>query len=278
MKEYRLNRMFHPGSGRSLQVAVDHGAPGEPRMLEGIEDMESAIDTLVAAGPDVLLLTPGQAHHLQRRPGRDKPALALRVDVPNVYAEEEPTEAWDLMLGDAVGHAVRLDAACVVVNLLEAPGHPELRRACVANVLELVSPCAAAGMPLMVEPLVLKPGPGGYGIDGDARRLTGLVRQAVELGADVIKADPTSDPDDYAAVVQAAGVPVLARGGDRVDDLEILRRTERLLSAGARGVVYGRNVIQHPNPSAMLKALSALVHENATSDQAAALLSEVRTF
>ena len=258
MKEYRLNRMFHPDSGRSLQVAVDHGAPGEPRMLEGIEDMESAIDTLVAARPDVLLLTPGQAHHLQRRPGRDKPALALRVDVPNVYAEQEPAEAWDLMLGDAVGQAVRLDAACVVVNLLEAPGHPELRRACV--------------------PLVLKPGPGGYGIDGDARRLTGLVRQAVELGADVIKADPTSDPDEYAAVVQAAGVPVLARGGDRVDDLEILRRTERLLSAGALGVVYGRNVIQHPNPSAMLRALSALVHENATSDQAATLLGEVRTF
>ena len=156
--------MFHPGSGRSLQVAIDHGAPGEPRLLEGIVDMESAIQTLVAARPDVLLLTPGQAHHLQRRTGRDKPALALRVDVPNVYAEEEPSVAWDSLLGDAVGHAVRLDAACVVVNLLEAPGHPELRRACVENVLQLVSPCAAAGMPLMVEPLVLNPGPAATGL------------------------------------------------------------------------------------------------------------------
>ncbi len=265
--------MFHPGSGRSLQVAIDHGAPGEPRLLEGIVDMESAIQTLVAAQPDVLLLTPGQAHHLQRRTGRDKPALALRVDVPNVYAEVEPSVAWDSLLGDAVGHAVRLDAACVVVNLLEAPGHPELRRACVENVLQLVSPCAAAGMPLMVEPLVLNPGPTGYGIDGDARRLTGLVRQAVELGADIIKADPTSDPDEYAVVVRAAGIPVLARGGDRVDDLEILRRTERLLAAGALGVVYGRNVIQHPDPSAMLRALSALVHENATAEQADTLLT-----
>jgi fructose-bisphosphate aldolase, class I len=265
--------MFHPASGRSLQVAVDHGAPGEPRMLEGIADIGSAIDALVAAGPDVLLLTPGQAHHLQRRPGRHKPALALRVDVPNVYAEEEPSVAWDALLGDAVGHAVRLDAACVVVNLLEAPGHPELRRACVENVLALVAPCAAAGMPLMVEPLVLKPGADGYAIDGDARRLTGLVRQAVELGADIVKADPTSNPDEYVEVVRAAGVPVLARGGDRVDDLEILRRTERLLAAGARGVVYGRNVIQHPDPPAMLRALSALVHDNQTAGEAAALLT-----
>src|SRR2546423_13275468 len=114
--------MFHPDSGRSLQVAVDHGAPGEPRMLEGIEDMESAIDTLVAARPDVLLLTPGQAHHLQRRPGRDKPALALRVDVPDVYEAQEPAEAWDPMVGDAVGQAARAGAGCVVVDLLEGPG------------------------------------------------------------------------------------------------------------------------------------------------------------
>ena len=277
LKEYRLGRMFHPRSGRSLQIAVDHGAPGEPRMLEGIEDMAVAIDILVAAGPDALLLTPGQAHRLQSRPGRDKPALALRVDVPNVYADEEPTVAWDALLDGAVNHAVRLDAACVVVNLLEAPGHPELRRACVENVLALVGPCAAAGMPLMVEPLVLKPGAGGYGIDGDARRLTGLVRQAVELGADIIKADPTNNPDEYADVVRAAGVPVLARGGDRVDQLEILRRTEGLLAAGAQGVVYGRNVIQHYDPAAMLRALAALVHGGATAEEAAELLARPAT-
>jgi DhnA family fructose-bisphosphate aldolase class Ia len=273
VKEYRLNRMFDARSGRSLQIAVDHGAPGEARMLAGIEDMEAVIDTLVAAGPDALLLSVGQADRLQRRPGRTKPALAVRVDVPNVYAEEEPAVAWDALLDDAVGRAVRLDAACVTVNLLEAPGHPELRGACVANILALVGPCDQAGMPLMVEPLVLKPGPGGYGIDGDPVRLTGLVRQAVELGADVVKADPTSDPADYAAVVRAAGRPVLARGGDRVDDREILERTQRLLAAGARGVVYGRNVIQHAEPAGMVRALAALVHEGASAEDAYDLIS-----
>jgi class I fructose-bisphosphate aldolase len=272
VKEYRLNRMFDPRSGRSLQIAVDHGAPGESRMLTGIEDMDAVIDALVEAGPDVLLLTPGQADRLQRRVGRHKPALALRVDVPNVYAEEEPAVAWDALLDDAVGQAVRLDAVCVTVNLLEAPGHTELREACVRNILALVGPCAQAGMPMMVEPLVLKPGPGGYGIDGDAVRLTGLVRQAVELGADVIKADPTSDPAEYAAVVRAAGRPVLARGGDRVSDREILERTQGLLAAGARGVVYGRNVIQHADPPGMVGALAALVHDGASADEAAKLL------
>ena len=53
-----------------------------------------------------------------------------------------------------------------------------------------------------------------------------LVRQAVELGADVIKADPTDDLDDYGRVIEAAGgVPVLVRGGGRASDEEILART-----------------------------------------------------
>ena len=268
MQQFRVNRLFRAESGRSLQIAIDHGAPGEPAMLEGIRDMEAAVDRVVQAGPDAVLLAPGQAELLQRRMGRDKPALLLRVDVPNVYAPEPPERAWCLMVDDPVGRAVRLDAACVVLNLLEAPGHPELREDCVRNLGVLRAACDRAGMPLMVEPLNLKPGPGGYGIDGDVDRICGLVRQATELGADLIKADPTDDPEDYGKVVEVARVPVLARGGGKVDERDILARSHALLAQGARGFVYGRNVIQHPDPSGMVRALSALVHEDASVDAA----------
>jgi DhnA family fructose-bisphosphate aldolase class Ia len=53
--------------------------------------------------------------------------------------------------------------------------------------------CDPVGMPLTVEPLVMKPGAGGYGVDGAVERIVPLVRQAAERGADVIKADPTDD-------------------------------------------------------------------------------------
>ena len=122
VKQYRLNRLFHASSGRCFDVAVDHGMPGEAAMLTGIEDMEAAIDTLVDAAPDAIQLSVGQADLLQRHPGRDKPALVLRTDTPNIYAPEPPAEAWSFMIDDPVGHAVRLDAACVVVNLLDVPG------------------------------------------------------------------------------------------------------------------------------------------------------------
>jgi DhnA family fructose-bisphosphate aldolase class Ia len=268
MPPFRLHRLFRATSGRSLQIAMDHGAPGEPALLGGIRDLEAAVERVVAAGPDAVLLTPGQAELLQRRPGREKPALLLRVDVPNVYAPEPPARAWSVMVDDPVGQAVRLDAASVVVNLLDAPGHPELREDCVRNLVALRAACDRAGMPLMVEPLSLRPGPGGYEGDGDVDRICGLVRQATELGADLIKADPTEDPEDYGRVVEVARVPVLARGGGRVDERDVLARSHALLAQGARGFVYGRNVIQHPDPSAMVRALAALVHEDASVEAA----------
>ena len=105
--------------------------------------------------------------------------------------------------------------------------------------------------------------------DGDLKKILGLVRQAVEMGADIIKADPTTHTADYHQVIAtAAGVPVLVRGGGKVSDREILVRTEELLAQGAAGIVYGRNIIQHPKPGAITRALMSLLHDDLTADAA----------
>jgi fructose-bisphosphate aldolase, class I len=269
----RLQRLF-AADGRCFDVAVDHGFFNEGSFLAGIEDMGRAVATLVDAAPDAIQLSPGQAHLLQDRAGPDKPALVLRTDVANVYHPELPRTLYSEVIEDAVGTALRLDAACVVVNLLLLPDQPELLRACVRNVMALRAACDPVGMPLMVEPLVFKPGAGGYGVDGDAEKIVPLVRQAAELGADIIKADPTDDLDAYHRVVEAAGGrPVLPRGGGRVPDEEVLRRTEALMRQGAAGIVYGRNVIQHRDPAGMTRALMAVVHEGASASDALALIA-----
>jgi DhnA family fructose-bisphosphate aldolase class Ia len=260
-RAYRLHRLFHPHSGRCIDVAVDHGLFGEPKFLAGVEDMKQVVRTLVAAGPDAIQLSVGLAPLLQSQPGRDKPALVLRADVANVYGPEPPSEPFSVVVHDAVGHAVRLDAACICVNLFDIPGMDGLRRQCVENIGALRAACDRAGMPLMVEPLVMKPGGDGYEVDGAADRIVALVRQAAELGADVIKADPTDDLSEYRRVTAAVTVPVLVRGGGRVPDDELIRRTQAVLEQGAAGIVYGRNVIQHPDPAGMVRALRAVVHE-----------------
>jgi DhnA family fructose-bisphosphate aldolase class Ia len=271
MKSYRLNRLFNPKSNRCFDVAVDHGFFNERGFLQGIENLEKSVKTLVAAGPDAIQLTVGQAHYLQSVPGRDKPALVLRTDVANVYGTQLPGTLFSRMIEAPVEQALRLDATCVVVNLFRIPEHSEVTDQCILNILKLKPECDRIGMPLMIEPLVFQPNQkaGGYMVDGDLDKILPLVRQAVELGADIIKADPTDDVEIYRKVVEIAGrIPVLVRGGGKAPDKEILERTEKLIQQGAAGIVYGRNIIQHANPAGMTRALMAIVHDGAKASEA----------
>ncbi len=275
MKQYRLNRLFNAKSKRCFDVAVDHGFFNQPGFLQGIEDMRQVVATLVDAGPDAIQLTVGQARHLQAIPGKHRPALVLRTDTANVYGQELPATAFSLMIAETMLQAVRLDAACVCVNLFQIPGAPDVTAQCIENILKLKPQADYYGMPMMVEPLVFQPNAiaGGYRVDGDLTKILHLVRQAVELGADVIKADPTDDVTQYHKVIEvASGIPVLVRGGGRVSDEEILGRTEGLLKQGASGIVYGRNVIQHPNPRGITQALMAMVHDGASVEAALKLI------
>ncbi|MFT5409226.1 MAG: class I fructose-bisphosphate aldolase [Verrucomicrobiales bacterium] len=276
MKDYRLNRLFNARSGRCFDVAVDHGFFNQPGFLTGIEDMPSVMKILADAGPDAVQLTVGQARHLQSIPGKEKPALVLRTDVANIYGKELPTTTISAMIDQTMLQAVRLDAACVCVNLFQVPGAPEVHAQCLENILRLKPEADHYGMPMMVEPLVFRPNSeaGGYMVDGDVVKITHLVRQAVELGADIIKADPTDDVSVYHQVVEiAGGIPVLVRGGGKVDDETILKRTQGLIKQGVSGIVYGRNVIQHDNPAGITRALMAMLHEDASVSEALALVS-----
>jgi len=276
MKTYRLARLFNAKSNRCFDVAMDHGFFNERGFLKGIENMDKVVKTVAAAAPDAVQLTLGQAHYLQSLPGKEKPALVLRTDVANVYGTVLPRTLFSRMIEAPVEQALRLDAACAVVNLFRIPEQAEVTDQCIQNILRLKSECDRFCLPLMIEPLVFQPNQkaGGYMVDGDLDKILPLVRQAVELGADIIKADPTDDVGLYHNVVEiAGGVPVLVRGGGKATDQEILERTEKLIQQGAAGIVYGRNIIQHHDPAGMTLALMAIVHDGATARQAAKFIS-----
>ncbi len=269
----RLQRLF-ASDGKCFDVAVDHGVFHNAEFLEGIENLPRAVDTLVEAGPDAIQLGPGQARLLQQRAGREKPALVLRADSANIYGPSRPRDLFCILNAAPVEQAVRWDAAAVVVNLFYAPGQTQLYRQCMANIAAVQPDCERYGMPLMIEPLVLEPGRReDYESSGDDVRIAALVRQAVELGADLIKCDPPLEAGDFGRLVEAAGgIPVLARGGGRMDELAVFARTREFLRQGARGIVYGRNIIQHPRAKQMTRALMAIVHADASPEAAAVLL------
>jgi DhnA family fructose-bisphosphate aldolase class Ia len=78
---------------------------------------------------------------------------------------------------------------------------------------------------------------------------------------------------DFGQVVEiASGIPVLVRGGGQVTPRELLERTRIAMDVGASGVVYGRNVVQHPTPAKFIKAIRAIVHDNASVEKALSIV------
>jgi class I fructose-bisphosphate aldolase len=275
-RKVRMNRLF--GNGRCLDVAIDHGFCNEPSFLDGLENMPAVVKALVDAKPDAIQMNYGQADLLQDLPGKDKPALVMRIDMGNPYNRIRHRDMWAVLQNEAeplVG-ALQMDAACVVVNLFMLPDEPDLFRQCVQNISRVRADCEKYGMPLMIEPLVMQPVTerGGYMVDGDADKIVTLTRLAREMGADIVKADPTTNAEDFHRVVEAARCPVLARGGGKEDLAAVFAKSAALMRQGAMGMVYGRNIYQHANPSAVVRGLMAIIHQDASGEEAVAIYQQ----
>ncbi|KWV56895.1 aldolase [Rhizobium altiplani] len=276
VSKVRMNRLF--GNGRCLDVAIDHGVCNEPSFLDGLANMPAVVKALVEARPDAIQMNYGQADLLQDLPGKDKPALVMRLDMGNPYNRIRHRDMWAVLQNEAeplIG-ALQMDAACVVVNLFMLPDEPGLFRQCVQNISRVRADCEKYGMPLMIEPLVMQPVTerGGYMVDGDADKIVTLTRLAREMGADIVKADPTTNPEDFHRVIEAARCPVLVRGGGKEDLSAVFAKSAALMRQGAVGMVYGRNIYQHANPGAVVRGLMAIIRENASGEEAFAVYQQ----
>jgi fructose-bisphosphate aldolase/2-amino-3,7-dideoxy-D-threo-hept-6-ulosonate synthase len=94
-------------------------------------------------------------------------------------------------------------------------------------------------------------------------------RAGAELGADMIKTNYTGDPDSFGRVIESCPVPVIIAGGPKVEtDTELLQMISDAIATGARGVAIGRNVFQHDKPTHIVRAITRIVHENASVEEA----------
>ena len=255
----RVGRLFDPATWRSVIVALDHGAAGVP---DGFAQPEQLLETIVAAGPDGVILNPGLARRcpqLFRR--RDAPALVLSLDQ---ILHERPR--WQ---GPAVAHwpqltveeALRLGADAVKLILII--GRPDARElaADLAYVAQTAEACRRWDLPLMVEPYLW-----GADVPADplerARLNADGARIAVEHGADLLKLEVGSELGVFGQTVQASPVPVFVLGGPkRPTQRETLADVVAAAAAGAVGLTIGRNVWQHDDPQGMVRALRTALAE-----------------
>ncbi|TRZ85978.1 MAG: aldolase [Streptomycetaceae bacterium] len=268
--------MFNPKSGKCINIALDLGIFGERSFVKGIENLAKSLPGIIDGQPDAIQLNPGGLKIFNSLDLKTDVAIALRLDVTNAYEARNIEYSWDTANLATLRDASDKQVNVVVLNLLNIDENSRLHEQCVQNVQLISARCREEGIPLMVEPLVMtaKSGTGTTSV-GDVNKIAALVRQAVELGADLIKVDPTEPMTDFEQIVEiASGVPVLVRGGGSVPPRELLERTRIAIDSGASGVVYGRNIVQHPTPAKFIQSIRAIVHDNASVDEAMLVLEK----
>ena len=107
-----------------------------------------------------------------------------------------------------------------------------------------------------------------------ARYLALSCRIAAELGARIVKTYYCDE--DFDKVVEGCPVPVVIAGGPKCEtELEVFEFVYDGIQKGAIGVNLGRNVWQHPHPVPMMRALNAVIHNNAMPQEAFELFEEL---
>ncbi len=243
----RLHRIFG-NDDKTVIVAMDHGNYLDQPM-RGVEDPAKTIRETLAAGADAILTTFGTA--LRCGDALAKGGLILTVyDEPAVYEK-------------AVESALRVGADCIKVIASPFTGS----RTNLANCERLGLDCAAWGMPYLVETI-----PGTFAAGPELRtpeKIAAAARIGAEMGADFIKTFYTGSIDSFQTVLHNATVPVIVLGGERTSNIrDVLTQIHEAIQAGASGVAVGRNIWGHESPARVTAAIAAIVHGNASVDEA----------
>jgi DhnA family fructose-bisphosphate aldolase class Ia len=248
----RLARLFSQGQNVVI-VAIDHGLYFGP--LPGLISLPEA--SKVLAGADGVLLAPGMASHCQGVfSQRGAPAMIVRLNWATNYMGQWKYEHSHSVPMVSAADAVAQGADLLLASLtLQNPDEAE-NAGNVEMFAQYASEKRALGMPLVGEVF-----PTG-GDDANREDLHEQVyvgcRIIAELGADLVKTFYTGPK--FKDVVAATPVPILALGAKKMPhEKDALDLAAAAVRDGARGVVFGRNVVQSSQPERFLDALKEVV-------------------
>lgn len=255
-KTRRFRRIFKKDN-RALIVAIDHGTYNGAS--PGIENLGITIRRLIDGGADAAIVNIGAAKKYAEE--LSEIGFIARLDLPPTYL----TEGHHSTLVYEAEYAMRLGADAVIVNGGIGKGVEERSLPAIA---EVVSYCDSIGMPVCGEVL-----PGGFDADFGLRTLENIARCnriVSELGVDFLK---SAYVPGYKKVIEEVFCPVVILGGPKTNDQrEYLENIKIALNEGVSGVAMGRNVWGAEDPVNMTRALAALIHKNASTEEAYEIL------
>jgi len=250
----RLSRILQPKTGRTVMLAIDHGYFMGP--TTGLEKPWEAIKDL-AQYADVLMLTRGVLRNCVPQ-DLDKP-IVLRVSGgTSIIGKEMLHEGMTVDIDDVI----RLNASGMAYSIMVGTDY---ERDTILDLSRYADLAEQYNIPLLAVTAV------GKELGKDARYLGLACRIAAEHGAHLVK---TYYCDDFEKVVEGCPVPIVIAGGKKIPEKDALQMAYDAIQKGAVGVDMGRNIFQSENPVAMIQAVRAVVHDNATPEEAFKIFEE----
>lgn len=255
-----MERIMDRKTGNAVIVPMDHGISVGP--LEGLIDMQKAVDDVSVGGATAVLMHKGLIRYSHRMAGEDV-GLILHL---SASTDLGPTTNSKVLVA-TIDEAIKCGADAVSIHInFGSEDEPYM----LESAGEISRQCAEWGMPLLV--MAYPRGPQIKNqFDPDA--IAHCARAAAELGADLVKVSYTGDIDSFKEVCRGALAPVVIAGGPQMDsDMDILNMVHDSMVAGGRGVSIGRNVFQNKNVPGITKAISSIVLEGYSVEEAAKFL------
>ena len=250
----RLSRIFNPKTGHTVMLAFDHGFIMGP--TSGLERIDLTINPLIEYA-DCLMCTRGVLRSVVP-PTTSKP-VCLRTDGgTTILTDLNLNRVYD------VEDVIRLNVSAMAVMV--ACGDKASEQITTHNLVHTVDMGAKYGIPVLGVTAV------GKDMARDARYFGLATRVCAENGASFVKTYYTEE--GFEKVVAQCPVPIVIAGGKKLPEEKALELAYKAIQAGAAGVDMGRNVFQSAKPLAMMKAISAVVHQGLSAQDAFQLYND----
>ncbi|MBW1990097.1 MAG: class I fructose-bisphosphate aldolase family protein [Deltaproteobacteria bacterium] len=260
-KQIRMERIRDRKTGKTVIVPMDHGISVGP--IKGLVDMRTTVNQVALGGANAVVEHKGLVMAGHRGEGPD---IGLIVHLSASTSLSPYPNAKGLVC--TMEEAIRLGADAVSIHVNLGDG---MEKEMLTDFGKVSYEAATWGMPLLA--MVY---PRGEKIENeyDVKYVKHAARLGNEMGADMVKVPYTGSPESFAQVVEGCTVPVVIAGGPKMkSDIDILEMVRGAMDAGAMGVSIGRNVFQHENPMALTRAISAIVHKDASINEAIDILA-----
>ena len=261
-KAIRMARLKDSESGKFLILPLDHGVTIGP--IHGIKNLKEIVNCAANGGATAVVEHKGMVEAGFRGKGKDI-GLIVHLSASTSLTPYSNTKA----LVGTVEEAIKLGADGVSVHINIGDIN---EREMLSDFGKIAKQATEWGMPLLA--MVY---PRGDKIENsyDKDLIAHAARLGAELGADIVKVSYTGDIESFKNVVECTPVPVVIAGGEKMNsDMDVLKMVEEAMIAGGAGISIGRNIFQHRNPQKMISALSLIIKQGKTSEEALKFLKE----